>query len=88
MAILRHSQIAVTMNVYSEVSSPATRKAVRRLGVELKGFEPLAPSMRTTGRVVIHGRSRKCLVRIGLPKVVLRRGGCCTLVLHVSVIGD
>jgi hypothetical protein len=48
MAILRHSQVAVTMNVDSEVSSPATRKALRRLGVELKvlelkGFEPLAP---------------------------------------------
>lgn len=44
--------------------------------------------MRTTGRVVIHRRSRKCLARIGLPEVVLRRGGCCTLVLHVSVVRD
>jgi hypothetical protein len=34
----------------------------------------VCPSMRTTGRVVIHGRSRKCLARIGLPEVVLRRG--------------
>jgi hypothetical protein len=37
MAILRHSQIAVTMNVYSEVSSPETRKARRRLGKQLGG---------------------------------------------------
>jgi hypothetical protein len=44
--------------------------------------------MRTTGRVVIHGRSRECLARIGLPEVALRRGGCCTLVLHVTVIRD
>jgi integrase len=32
MQILRHSQIAVTMNVYSEVSSEETRKALKRLG--------------------------------------------------------
>jgi integrase len=31
MQILRHSQIAVTMNVYSEPSSEATREALRRL---------------------------------------------------------
>ncbi|GLZ04828.1 hypothetical protein Acsp03_22940 [Actinomadura sp. NBRC 104412] len=79
MQILRHSQISVTMNVYSEVSSVATRRALKRLGkspgfvgpvavlrcctgskkagshtgdrplswVELRGFEPLTPSMRT-----------------------------------------
>jgi integrase len=35
MQILRHSQIAVTMNVYSEVSSDATREALRRLGDSL-----------------------------------------------------
>jgi hypothetical protein len=34
---LRHSQIAVTMNVYSEVPSEATRKALRRLGKQLGG---------------------------------------------------
>jgi hypothetical protein len=39
MAILRHTQIAVTMNVYSEVPSPPTRKALRRLGVELRVSE-------------------------------------------------
>jgi integrase len=32
MQILRHSQIAVTMNVYSEAPSPATRRALKRLG--------------------------------------------------------
>ncbi|WP_329095146.1 site-specific integrase [Actinomadura citrea] len=35
MQILRHSQISVTMNVYSEVSSDATRKALKRLGKSL-----------------------------------------------------
>jgi hypothetical protein len=32
MQILRHSQIAVTMNVYSEAPSKATRTALKRLG--------------------------------------------------------
>jgi len=32
MQILRHSQIAVTMNVYSDVYSEATHEALRRLG--------------------------------------------------------
>ncbi|MEU6788505.1 hypothetical protein ABZ912_55760 [Nonomuraea angiospora] len=35
--ILRHSQIAVTMNIDSEVSSEETRKALKRLGQHL-GF--------------------------------------------------
>jgi hypothetical protein len=35
MAILRHGQIAVTMNIYSEVSSKETREALRRLGRQL-----------------------------------------------------
>lgn len=30
MQILRHSQIAVTMDIYSEVSTAATRKALRK----------------------------------------------------------
>jgi integrase len=37
MQILRHSQIAVTMNVYSEVTSTETRSALKRLGEELQG---------------------------------------------------
>jgi integrase len=37
MQILRHSQIAVTMNVYSEVSTEDTREALRRLGERLSG---------------------------------------------------
>ena len=32
MAILRHSQIAVTMEIYSQVSSTSTREALKRLG--------------------------------------------------------
>jgi integrase len=35
MQILRHSQIAVTMKVYSEASSDATREALRRSGEKL-----------------------------------------------------
>src|SRR5215472_9081256 len=42
----------------------------------------MTPSMRTTGGVVSQGRSRKWLVRTDLFGVVLRRCGCCTLVLH------
>jgi integrase len=32
MQILRHSKIAITMEIYSEVSSTATREALRKLG--------------------------------------------------------
>ena len=32
MAILRHSKIAVTMDIYSQVSSTSTREALKRLG--------------------------------------------------------
>ena len=32
MAILRHSQIAVTMDIYSQVSSTSTRDALKKLG--------------------------------------------------------
>jgi integrase len=37
MQVLRHSQIAITMNVYSEVSSAETRSALKRLGEQLQG---------------------------------------------------
>ncbi len=37
MQVLRHSQIAITMNVYSEVGSAETRTALRRLGEQLQG---------------------------------------------------
>ena len=32
MQILRHSQVAVTMNIYSEATLAATTEALRRLG--------------------------------------------------------
>jgi integrase len=35
MAILRHSKTAVTMEIYSQVSSASTRKALKRLGSKL-----------------------------------------------------
>jgi integrase len=37
MQILRHSQIAVTMEIYSEVPSEATQEALKRLGDSLDG---------------------------------------------------
>lgn len=36
MQILRHSQIAVTINTYSEVSSAETRQAPRRIGQQVE----------------------------------------------------
>lgn len=35
MQILRHSQIAVTMEIYTEATSEATREALRKLGKTL-----------------------------------------------------
>ncbi|WP_273699949.1 hypothetical protein [Actinomadura graeca] len=35
-----HSQISVTMNIYSEVSSAATRQALKRLGKSLDSQRP------------------------------------------------
>ena len=35
MQILRHSQIAVTMDIYSQVASASTREALSRLGGRL-----------------------------------------------------
>ena len=37
MQILRQSQIAVTMDVYSQVTSDSTSRALKRLGEELEG---------------------------------------------------
>jgi hypothetical protein len=37
MQILRHSKIAVTMDVYSQVTSASTQEALRRLGEHLDG---------------------------------------------------
>jgi integrase len=37
MQVLRHSQITVTLQVYSEVPSDATKDALRRLGECLDG---------------------------------------------------
>lgn len=35
MQILRHAQFAITMEIYTEVSSEQTREALRRLGESL-----------------------------------------------------
>lgn len=37
MAVLRHNRIALTMEIYSQVSSTSTRDALKRLGGELAG---------------------------------------------------
>jgi integrase len=37
MRILRHSKIAVTMEIYTEVPDDSTRDALRRLGDQLDG---------------------------------------------------
>jgi hypothetical protein len=37
MQILRHAQISVTMEVYAQASSRATRVALKRLGDSLDG---------------------------------------------------
>jgi integrase len=37
MQILRHSRIAITMEIYTEVPQEDTRKALRRLGERLGG---------------------------------------------------
>src|SRR5262249_32578830 len=64
MQIVRHSQILMTMEVYSEVPSAETAKRSRSQDrnrplnrwVELRGLEPLTPSMRTLGGKVAHRR--------------------------------
>lgn len=40
MAVLRHSRIALTMEIYSHVSSVSTRDALARLGGELSPIDP------------------------------------------------
>ncbi|MFF4652919.1 hypothetical protein [Streptomyces sp. NPDC001380] len=40
MQILRHSQIAVTMEVYTHVPAESTRKALRKLGSTLGDLCP------------------------------------------------
>lgn len=35
MAILRHADFSITMEIYSQVSSKATREALRKLGQSL-----------------------------------------------------
>jgi len=37
MQILRHAQFAITMEIYTQVSSQATRDALKRLGESLDG---------------------------------------------------
>ncbi|MEU4513633.1 tyrosine-type recombinase/integrase [Nonomuraea wenchangensis] len=40
MRILRHSQTSVTMNVYTQIPSPETRKALDRLNASLDNGQP------------------------------------------------
>ncbi|MCX4748087.1 tyrosine-type recombinase/integrase [Kitasatospora sp. NBC_01287] len=41
MQILRHSQFAVTMEIYTQVPSEQTRNALRKLGATLDGSRPV-----------------------------------------------
>ena len=52
--------------------------------VELRGFEPLTPSMRTTGSMVVGGRWCRCRVQIGGIAATGHRPGCCICLLHRS----
>ena len=53
--------------------------------VELRGFEPLTPSMRTSRMRVYEGHSRRSAVRGWSNQACLGRCGCCTLLLHMPV---
>ena len=44
MAVLRHSRITLTMEVYAQVSSSSTKEAIRRIGGELGGSGTQPPS--------------------------------------------
>jgi hypothetical protein len=48
MQVLRHSQIAVTMDICSEVPSEATQEALQRLGQSLDGQPTAAPAAAQT----------------------------------------
>jgi integrase len=41
MAILRHAQFSITMEIYSQAFSKETREALKRLGESLSGEETL-----------------------------------------------
>ncbi|HVB43635.1 MAG TPA: site-specific integrase [Streptosporangiaceae bacterium] len=47
MRILRHAQISMTMEVYTEVPDAITRAALKKLGDSLGGGSPETPSSRT-----------------------------------------
>jgi hypothetical protein len=52
MQILRHSKIAITMEIYTEVVSSATREALRKLG------DQLAPEATAALRCCISSKRR------------------------------
>ena len=60
MQILRHSKIAVTMEIYTEVASAATRDALRKLSDWLDGLMGAAVcccgSSKTAGPMIGTGR--------------------------------
>jgi integrase len=49
MRIMRHSQIAITMDVYTHVPSEETRDALKRLGASLGAMRTAAPVAATVG---------------------------------------
>ena len=60
MQILRHSKIAVTMEIYTEVPSAATRDALRKLGQWLDRLDRCCTSLlhgiKTAGSKIGTGR--------------------------------
>jgi hypothetical protein len=51
MQILRHSKIAITMEIYTEVVSSATREALRRLGDQ--------PGLRHCRTLLLHQHAKR-----------------------------
>lgn len=50
MRILRHARFAVTMEIYTQVSSTATRDALKRLGASLTPWPGCRTSLRYDSR--------------------------------------
>jgi hypothetical protein len=49
MTILRHSKIAVTMDIYTQVSSASTKEAIKRLGSQSGEGGPVNPAAALSG---------------------------------------
>ena len=57
MRILRHAQMAVTMEIYAQASSKSTQDALKRLGDSLQGGGQLLYSLLYDTRKAVHSLS-------------------------------